>query len=190
MTDKKREYGEEFQLRGQAAVWRVASELGMRGHIPLFPGLDVGYDLQIDNGIRLQVKAGTLRYQQGVTGRNVGYAFNLRRGAWDRVTKKYTGSKRRSYAEVADFFVLWGIDESRFFIVPTSRKQTTIWFCGRGTISNSKNRKMFEKLSRARIAEYEDRWDLLDVNSVKDLVDGPEVTFPRSDLYQTENETK
>ena len=42
-------------------------------------------------------------------------------------------------------------------------------------------------LTLARIAEFEDRWDLLDVNSVKELVDDPKVTFPRADLYQTEN---
>jgi hypothetical protein len=191
MTDKKRQYGEDFQLRGKAAEWRVASELAMRGHVPFFPGLDIGFDLQLQNGLRLQVKSGTLVYRHpaGVKA-NVGYFFNLRRGAWDNATKRYTGKKRRSYAEIADFFVLWGIEENRFFIVPTSREKTSIWFCGRETVNLSWNRSLMDKITRERCAEYEDRWDLLDVNSIKDLVDDPKVTFPRADLYQTENETK
>ena len=191
MTDKKRQYGEEFQLRGQAAVWRVASELAMRGHIPLFPGLDVGYDLQIDNGLRLQVKSGTLVYRHPAGFKaNVGYSFNLRRGAWDNATKQYNGRKRRTYAEVADFFVLWGVEENRFFIVPTSNKKSSISFCSRETISNSRNRSLFDKVTRARRMEYEDRWDLLDVESVKDLIDDPKISFPRADLYLAETEAK
>lgn len=184
MADR-RQYGEEFQLQGQAAVWRIASELAMRGHVPFFPGLDVGYDLQLKNGLRLQIKSGKLRYQQGVTIRNYGYSFNLRRGAWDGVSKTYGYHKtRRSYADIADFFVLWGIDENRFFIAPTKRKQTTIWFCARNVISTSNNRKMFEKLSLARIAEFEDRWDLLDTSGIEKLVYSA-VIDPR--LAQKEN---
>src|ERR1700692_4998210 len=103
MTGKKREYGKDFQLQGQAAVWRVASELAMRGHVPCFPGLDVGYDLVLDNGLRLQVKCGTLKHRE-TKYRNIGYCFNLRRGAWDSNTKRYSGKIRRSYSEVADYF--------------------------------------------------------------------------------------
>ena len=174
VTDKKREYGQDFQLRGQAAVWRVASELAMRGHVPFFPGLDVGVDLVLENGLRLQIKSGSLAHRQkpGVKA-NIGYFFNLRRGCWDSSTKKYTGAKRRSYAEVADFFVLWGINESRFFIVPTNRKKTTIWFCARNTVNLSWNRSLMDRITQERVAEFEDRWDLLDVNSVKNLVDEP-----------------
>ena len=185
MTEKQRQYGEEFQLRGQAAVWRVASELAMRGHVPFFPGLDVGVDLVMDNGLRLQIKCATLgqRHKIGVKA-NVGYFFNLRRGCWDSSRKQYTGPKRRSYAEIADFFVLWAITENRFFIVPTSRKQTTIWFCGRDTVNNSWNRSLMDRLTKERIAAYEDRWDLLDTSGIPNLI---ESAAAESTVAQKEN---
>jgi hypothetical protein len=166
-----RTYGREFQLQGQAAVWQVASQLALRGHNILFPGLDEGYDLQLDNGLRLQVKSSTLLFNHA--GYPYGaYCFGLRRGAWDRKDRKYKRSTIRKYSEVADFFVLWGIEENRFFILPTSDKRQSIWFQRRGTISKSNNRFVIEKEMRERMAEAEDRWDLLDIESVQPLIDG------------------
>ncbi len=67
------------QLQGQAGVWAVAAQLAIRGHIPIFPGVDYGWDLMIENGLRLQIKTARLN---GQTKRGVlypGYSFNLRK---------------------------------------------------------------------------------------------------------------
>lgn len=172
MTDRKRTYGREFQLQGQAAVWQVASQLALRGHNVYFPGLDEGCDLLMDNGLRLQIKSATLQNPKGANYRNGAYTFGLRRGAWLSDKKRYERSTLRTYAEVTDFFVLWGIDENRFFIVPTSHKGQSIHFGRRGYQSLSNNRSKFDYVSAERVAEYEDRWDVLDVNSVSGIIDG------------------
>ena len=173
MSNKKRTYGREFQLQGQAAVWQVASQLALRGHNVYFPGLDEGCDLLMDNGLRLQIKSATLQSPKGAPNyRNGAYCFALRRGAWLPDKKRYERTTLRSYSEVADVFVLWGIDENRFFIVPTSHKGQAIHFGKRGYQSLSNNRSKFDYVSAQRIADYEDRWDVLDVNSVSGIING------------------
>lgn len=159
-------------LQGQAGVWQVASQLALREHTPLFPGADLGYDLQMENGLRLQVKTANLRIVNGVNYPCGAYCFALRRGAWLTNEKRYTRSSLRGYSDVADFFVLWGIDENRFFIVPTSFTGKAIWFGRRGFTSKSNNRSLLNKRTARRVAEYEDRWDLLDVDaSTEQLVE-------------------
>ena len=165
-----REYGRGFQLRAQAAVWIVAGQLALRGHVPMFPGLDVGFDIMLGNGLRIQVKSATLRIQSGVNYPDGAYSFALRRGAWDSNDKRYKRSSLRPYSEVADFFVLWGMDENRFFILPTKGCKKAIWFSRRGSISKSNNRKTFDVVTAKRLAEFEDRWDLLDVDSSVDAI--------------------
>lgn len=171
MTESKRQYGRSFQLQGQAAVYQVASQLAMRGHVVMFPMLDVGFDLQLENGLRLQVKSSTIKTQGNAIYRNGAYGFGLRRGAWDSNAKAYKRSNYRPYSEIADFFVLWGVEENRFFILPTAHAGKAIWFGVRGFESKSPNRRVFGKISAQRLAEMEDRWDLLDVDGTsRDLV--------------------
>lgn len=183
VTEKKRQYGKEFQLQGVAAVWQVASQLALRGHNPLFPGLDEGYDIQLDNGLKLQVKSATITFKNQGYQHNGAYGFGLRRGAWDRTKKAYTRNNLRPYSEVADFFVLWGVDENRFFIVPTSHSGKAIWFVRRGAVSKSRNKVFFDKMSQGRLDEFEDRWDILDINGVQPLVDSAKAALlvPRED---------
>jgi hypothetical protein len=169
MNQEKRQYGKGFQLQGQAAVWQVASQLALRGHNVLFPGLDTGYDLQLENGLRLQIKSATITYKNEGYQRSGAYGFGLRRGAWDRKSKSYTRNKHenfRPYSEVAHYFVLWGVDENRFFILPTSHKAKAIWFTRRGAVSKSMNKVLFDRLMEERRVQYEDRWDLLDVGAM------------------------
>lgn len=168
MSQSSRQYGRELQLQGVAAVWQVASQLALRGHNVLFPGLDEGYDLKLESGIRLQIKSATITYKNDGYQRSGAYGFGIRRGAWDRKAKAYNRSKHegfRPYSEVADYFVLWGVDENRFFILPTTHKAKAIWFTRRGAVSQSRNKALFDKLAEERRAQYEDRWDLLDLNA-------------------------
>ncbi len=170
-------------LQGQAGVYAVASQLCLRGMNPMFPAVDDGVDLMLSNGIRLQIKTARLihpkLYVPGNTGSRGGrqagyrhggaYCFGLRRGEWLPKEKKYQRVKR-GYGEVADFFVLWGIDEDRFWIVPTSIKNRQIWFTARDYPNTANNISYTEPLKQQRLADCENRWDLLDVNKTAETL--------------------
>lgn len=114
------------------------------------------------------VRGGTVRgnYLGGA------YGFSVRRGEWKGAEAIYRKDKK-GYSDVADFFVLWGIDENRFWIVPTSIKNRTIWFGKVSHPNNSNNFSHTNKLKEDRIAQYENRWDLLDMNAaVETLIEG------------------
>ncbi len=168
-------------------MYAVASHLCLRGYIPLEPSVDFGVDLMLDNGLRLQVKVAHLTYPDrmpkqkgnfGIRGGSIlggyrggAYGFNLRRGVWDRSSNRWKRNESGTYHGVADFFVLWGIDENRFWIVPTSVKNRVIWF-GRADHPNGSNNATYTSaLKQQRSLQYENRWDLLDLNSVKPLVE-------------------
>ncbi len=168
--------GKLGNLKGQAGVYAVASRLCLLGHVPFFPGVDQGVDLVIENGLRLQVKVASLTYPQCGKGPNKNYlggayGFNLRRGVWEKEGNRMSRKDSRRYDDVADFFVLWGMDENRFWIVPTSLKNRVIWF-GRGDHPNGSNNVTYTSaIKQARCLQYENRWDLLDVNTVKNLIE-------------------
>ena len=134
----------------------------------MVPLIDIGADLVLENGLRLQIKCASLRENnktvEGIQ-KNLGYFFELRRGAWLSQKKRYERTTLRSYSEVADYFVLWGIEENRFFIVPTNHKRQRIWFNSRSATSQSRNKRLFDQITADRVRDFEDRWDLLDVNS-------------------------
>jgi hypothetical protein len=156
------------QLLGQAGVWTVAAQLAIRNHVPCFPGVDHGYDLMIENGLRIQVKASRLSGRKHGLAWYPEYKFNVRRHKVN-MTKRmcYT---LRDWTKDAEFFVLWGIDENRFWIVPTADVTGgMIYFAS--SISVPENPRMKGGLnpqyakSVERRASYEGRWDLLDVDT-------------------------
>src|SRR5437867_747185 len=101
-------------LQGQAGVYQVASQLCLRGYNPMFPCVDHGADLVLEGGVRLQVKAGKLRYSkvypQGA------YWFHIERSRL--INRRQIGVKIDDWTVICDFAVFWGIDENRFWIVP------------------------------------------------------------------------
>ena len=157
------------QLIGQAGVWAAAAQLAIQGHNVLIPGVDYGYDIQLENGLRIQVKAGGLRYSHPAY-RDGAYTFDFRCFRWNSSEKRVRGS--RDYSKVADFFVLWGIDENRFWVVPVGDAKNAIWF--RRTPPNPSGRSYSE--AKTRYESYENRWDLLDVNSTNQLIESASET--------------
>lgn len=183
---------DKTHLQGQAAVWQVACQLALRGHNPLFPGVDYGYDLKLENGLRLQVKSSRLKFFHPAYSEGV-YSFDWRQ--LKNKTRSYV-----DYSKVADYFVLWGVDENRFWIFPCAQKQKALWLpkiAGPAWIDPKEVRTLYKggmtqleiadkfKTSQANISrtlrrtsqwndatscrylrEMESRWDLLDTNSV------------------------
>ena len=102
-----------IHLAGQAGVWTVAAQLAIRGLHVHFPGVDYGYDILIDGGIRIQVKSSRLLDRASKKNGPDGYSFKFWRSA-----TRYRAGRPRDYSKVCHFVVLWGIDENRFWIVP------------------------------------------------------------------------
>lgn len=103
-------------LQGQAGVHRVASEMMFRGYHVCFPAADVhGIDLMLESGVRIQVKTANLGfYERTPTG---AYWFNFGQSKYDDTQKKIVKVKR-NYSDQCDFVVLFGIDDSKFWVVP------------------------------------------------------------------------
>lgn len=108
--------------QGQAGVYRVASELIVRGHVPYFPAVDdAGVDLIADGSVRIQVKttmrptvakrSATRQWPEGTL------IFSLSQ------TQNVIGQMRRKcaarkFTDYCDIVVLWAIEPNRFWIVP------------------------------------------------------------------------
>jgi len=88
---------------GKAGEYIVAGQLMLRGEKILWPSVDVGYDLMTRAGCRIQVKTAHL-YTAKETPR---YFFPLR-------------DKRNLFSEVCDYVVFYGIEQNRFWIVPSA----------------------------------------------------------------------
>ena len=166
--------GVGFRQIGQAGVYAASSQLLLAGNNILFPSVDEGYDLMLENGLRIQVKAARLIFQNAPMYKEGVYSFNLRRDFWDPEIKRISTTKFRTYKDIADFFVLWGIDEDRFWIIPTSIKNQRIYFPRRNSIArtNSHSTGYWSKIALEKEATMENRWDLLDMsNTSKSLID-------------------
>lgn len=111
---------------GEAGVLRVMSELILRGHTPYKPAVDDhGVDLMLSTGIRLQVKTATLRTRMIPVPTKAGMvkqartSYNLTLG-WAQQGANHNPVKRkRLYSEECDYFIIWGVDENRFWVVPS-----------------------------------------------------------------------
>jgi hypothetical protein len=102
---------------GKAGEHAVASQLFLREMGVLWPLVDTGYDLMTEFGCRVQVKCAHF-YHHKTSPR---YFFPLpktrRMPNTDKTTKLVA---RKSFAEVCDFVVFWGIEQNRFWIVPAA----------------------------------------------------------------------
>ena len=105
-------------LIGQAGVWRVASMLAVRGFNPHIPGVDFGYDLLLDAGVRIQVKASHLVKTNGKRG-TISYVFRTMKPVQAIGYKKQLPIRKRTFSDECEFVVFWGIDQDRFWVVPS-----------------------------------------------------------------------
>jgi len=107
-------------LTGKAGELQVASQLALRGFNVHFPLVDYGYDLVIDGGVRIQVKTARLVVRSGMYKDQGAYWFKLAK-SMKRAKSKTWQSRPRIFSERSDFVVLWGIDQNRFWVVPSER---------------------------------------------------------------------
>jgi len=146
-------------LDGMAGTFAVCEQLCRYGHTPFMPSVDFGVDVMLDNGLKIQVKSGRCRNHPGYS--NGVYAFDIRRG-WTRVKGEIVAHpKDRDYRDSCDFVIFFGVDERRFFIIPSVEINShAIWIPRRG------NREFKRAKSIAKsMMKFEDAWHLLDVNA-------------------------
>lgn len=164
----KRAY--QLHLDGMAGVYAVAEQLCMRGHTPLFPSVDFGFDLALDNGLKIQVKFGRLRFSHPAY-KSGAYVVDTRKGV-TIVNQRITHKKRPyPYEQVADFVIFFGMDERRFFVIPASEYDGAAWIPPRNiamqrTGSGRRQSSISKMGNNAKIVHfYEDAWHLLDIDS-------------------------
>ena len=102
---------------GKAGELRVASELIRRGVVVALPMIDLGYDLLLESGVRIQVK--TCHRRPLGHGKLLNYFLlpSVRRVA---NTQSYKNLYDRKPSDEYDFCVAWGVDEDRFWVIPAS----------------------------------------------------------------------
>jgi hypothetical protein len=118
---------------GEAGVQRVVAELLLRNFRPYRPIVDNhGVDLMLDSGLRIQVKTTSLignnwkskSERVPRSGRDAYHFFFLtdkerRDRSGRRIVRKKGSHWSNEYCGSCDYFILVGIDENRFWIVPT-----------------------------------------------------------------------
>lgn len=105
------------RLTGQAGVYRVAAECLLRGLNPRFPSVDCGADLEVDGGVRLQVKSAHLRFNARIYPEGA-YWFKFWRAPVVSGRCNVRQRPPRVFSEECDFVVLHGIEQLRYWIVP------------------------------------------------------------------------
>ena len=103
---------------GRAAEYAVAAQLMLKDTAVLWPSVDAGYDLLTESFCRVQVKSSHI---DGRTDEGQGYYwFPL--GKTRQVVRKNCAVRVAvpDITKICDVVVFWGIEEKRFWVVPSS----------------------------------------------------------------------
>lgn len=121
---------------GLAGELRVMSELLMRGHNPAKSYLDLGTDIILENGLKIQIK--TTMKQMENNWKTPVYSFSL------------TARERKAPIDLTsvDFLICVILLDALFYIIPTKGMKTT----SNISIPLSRN---------GRYEQYRNNWELL-----------------------------
>lgn len=152
---------------------------------------DHGVDLMLSDGIRIQVKTANLSHCWGGKRRRTEksyatdkmmYQFSLQRtvfGTKEKLQSVGITYEYRDISKEADFLILVGLDERRFWIVPTGVIAECTHVAIAQGVSRAKNgpRSRFWKSVR----DGENRWDMLSHRVTNESRDEVAVNLP--DIY-------
>jgi hypothetical protein len=156
---------------GEQGVSLVIAELLARGFKPYRPVVDDhGVDLMLSDGTRIQVKSANLSVmwagnrktgKSGPTG-NKGYQFSLQRtvfGTKEKLQSVGITYEYRDMSKDSDYLILVGLDERRFWIVPTGIISECKHIVIANGVSQTKNGPKFRFWKAIRSGE--NKWDML-----------------------------
>jgi hypothetical protein len=155
---------QQSAFTGAAGQYAVASRLSLMNHTVYFPSVDEGVDIVLGNGLRLQVKCGRYHNDPRTSGR---YHI-LAPGRVKRYHKGEHRDVRRSYAGVVDFVIYWAIEENRFFVFPAAKLTIGVWIPSKLDTFKQMGKN---SLSVRLIREYEEAWNLLDVDGAVEQIE-------------------
>lgn len=147
---------------GKAGELRVRSELLLRGLIPASFDLDVGTDIVLDNGKKIQVKT-SLKPIYSKKDYSWRYSFSVRaqqfrsdgKGKYER---KHT---KQNYQGLADYFVFWLVEQDVFYIVPENEIGAKVSI----VIATPNNERTYKKHtwkeSTSKYEKYKNNWEQL-----------------------------
>ena len=128
------------------------SELALRGHNPAKSYLDHGIDIILENGKRIQVKSAT-RFKNGANNSTL-YHFAV--GGW---YSKKNGDRIKKRSECVDFYIFWCVDDSQFYIIPSSSVHKK--GPNGGTSGFQLDVYPMSKRQKGKHEKFRDKWSLL-----------------------------
>lgn len=149
-------------LIGKAGELRVRSELLLKGLIPASFDQDVGTDIILENGKKLQVKT-SLKPIYSKKDYSWRYSFSIRaqqfRSIGDgKYKKRHT---RQNYGGLADYFVFWLIEQDVFYIVPEGEVGSKLSL----VIATPDEKRLYKKHkikgSTSKYEKYKNNWEQL-----------------------------
>lgn len=122
----------ESNFIGLAGEYRVVSELLLRGHNPAKRLAPFGEDLILENGLRIEIKAGRLYPKDNA------YKFDL----------TYGHGNQKDNQDHYDYLVCWCLDDNVFFVIPVE-------------VITAQSTVSITLAEKSKYAPYREAWDLL-----------------------------
>ena len=149
-------------LIGKAGELRVRSELLLRGFMPAVFDQDMGADIVLSNGKKLQVKT-SLKPINSKKDYSWRYSFNVRQSQF---RPKENGlyerrQTRESYEGEVDFFVFWCVENDVFYIIPEGEVGGKISLVIPTPSKKRKYKKHTWKQSESKYEKYKNNWEQL-----------------------------
>lgn len=157
-----KERGLNAILIGKAGELRVRSELLLKGFIPAVFDQDIGADIILDNGKRLQVKT-SLQPIYSKNDYSWRYSFSIRtwqvRGVGNGLyEKRHT---RKNYTDKIDFFIFWLVRDNIFYIIPEKEVGEKISLVISTPNELRTYKKHIFKESQSKYEQYKNNWEQL-----------------------------
>jgi len=156
------EYTKIAPLIGKAGELRVRSELLLRRIPAAVFDQDMGTDIILGNGKKIQVKT-AVEPSLDKKAYSWRYSFSIRQSQFrsdgnGKYKKKYT---KKDYKGKADYFILWCVKDNIFYIIPEKEigKKISIAIFTPEHLRKYKRHKQYK--STSKYEKYKNNWEVL-----------------------------
>lgn len=147
---------------GKAGELRVRSELLLKGFCPAVFDQDMGADIFLSNGKKLQVKT-SLKPINSKKDYSWRYSFNVRQAQFRPAENGLYERKqtRSNYSGEIDYFVFWCVKDNVFYIIPEEEVGGKISLVIPTPKKDRKYIKRTWKESTSKYEKYKNNWEVL-----------------------------